>query len=219
MVNLPTKQECIHLLRVTYRLPQNIIEHSIQVNRLSVFLATKLNDKGFNVNIDLIDRASILHDILKIIEIDNLFDFIDPESNQNVLLSKKDRMVWINLKKRYGHLTHEEAGYQIFKEKYPEMALVIKKHGYTNLKGENELKTWEEKLVHYADKRVKHRIIVSMFERLQEGHKRYEKKNLLKGINFEFQKKTDKKLIDLEKEIFNNLDFKPDDIPGIMDQN
>jgi uncharacterized protein len=216
MINLPTKQECIHLLRVTYRVPQNMIEHCVQVNRLAVFLANKLKEKGFDINVDLVDRASILHDVMKIVEIDDFLDLIDPESKEKIILSKKDRIVWLDIKKRYGHLTHEEAAYNIFKQKYPEMALIIKKHGYTNINGENLLNTWEEKIVHYADKRVKHKKIVSMFERLQEGHKRFEQKNILKGIDHEFQKKTDEKLINLEKEIFNKLDFKPEDIPSIM---
>lgn len=219
MVSLPTQQECIHLLRVTYRLPENMINHSIQVNRLAVFLAYNLKKKGLDVNIDLVDRASILHDIMKIIEIDGFLGLINPESKKEIVLSKKDRVVWLNMKQKYGHLSHEDAAYHIFKEKYPEMALIIKKHGYTNLKGENELKTWEEKIVHYADKRVMHSSIVPMLERLNEGHKRYEQKNLLKGIDENFRNKVDKQLIDLEKEIFNNLDFEPKDIPEIMENN
>ncbi|MFT4304731.1 MAG: HDIG domain-containing metalloprotein, partial [Candidatus Woesearchaeota archaeon] len=140
MINLPTKQECMHLIKVTYRMPQNIIDHSIQVNKVAVFLATKLKEKNIEINLDLVDRASILHDIMKMIEIDPIRGLIFPE-NKAFTISKKDRLIWMDMKKRYGHLTHEEAAYKIFKEKYPVMALKIKKHGYTNLEGENKLNT------------------------------------------------------------------------------
>ena len=215
MINLPTKQECMHLIKVTYRMPQNIIDHSIQVNKVAVFLAMKLKEKGIDVNLDLVDRASILHDIMKMIEIDPIRGLIFPD-NKAFTISKKDRLIWMDMKKRYSHLTHEEAAYKIFKEKYPEMALIIKKHGYTNLEGENKLNTIEEKLVHYADKRVSHSNIVPMKERLEEGHKRYKEKNLLKGIDEEFIQKVDKELFELEKEIFNKLDFEPNSLPEIM---
>lgn len=215
MINLPTKQECMHLIKVTYRMPQNIIDHSIQVNKVAVFLATKLKEKNIEINLDLVDRASILHDIMKMIEIDPIRGLIFPE-NKAFTISKKDRSIWMDMKKRYGHLTHEEAAYKIFKEKYPEMALIIKKHGYTNLEGENKLNTIEEKLVHYADKRVSHSNIVPMKERLNEGHVRYKEKNLLKGIDEEFIKIVDEKLVELEKEIFNKLDFSPEEIPKLI---
>jgi uncharacterized protein len=212
MINLPNKTECMHLIKVTFRVPENIVEHLIKVNSFAVFLAEELNKKGIYVNVDLVDRASILHDVMKIIELNNFLDFINPESNKRVIVSKKDRLVWMEFKKKYFNLSHEEAAYLLFKEKYPDMALIIKKHGYNNLSDENTLNTWEEKIVHYADKRVTHSKIVSMSERLEEGHKRYEQKNLLKGIDKTFQEKTDAKLFELEREIFNNLDFKPDDI-------
>jgi uncharacterized protein len=217
MVNLPTKQECMHLLRITYRVPQNIIEHSIQVNKLAVFIGQKLNEKNIFVDVDLVDRSSILHDVLKVIEIDNFLDIYDPNSSERIILSKKDRLTWLNLKEKYGHLSHEDAAYHIFKEKYPELALIIKKHGYNNLEGDNKLNTWEEKIVHYADKRVMHSMIVPLLKRLEDGHKRYYEKNKLKGIDLNFQKRTDLKLIQLEKEIFNNLGLEPDKIVEIMD--
>ena len=65
-MKLPTKRECLDLLK-EYRLPQNVIAHSKAVNALSVFLTEKLKKSGINVNADLIDRASLLHDLDKII--------------------------------------------------------------------------------------------------------------------------------------------------------
>ncbi|WXG41739.1 MAG: HD domain-containing protein [Candidatus Freyarchaeum deiterrae] len=53
------------LLR-TYNVPRNIVNHSLIVSRVAVFLATELNKKGYNLNIDEIEAAALLHDIKKI---------------------------------------------------------------------------------------------------------------------------------------------------------
>ena len=166
-MNLPSKEDCVHLINVTYRIPANIVNHSIQVNRLAVFLANKLNEKKEKIDIDLVDRASILHDMLKIIEIHNAnLIFQPPGDNDTMVISKEDRIRWAELKKKFHGLSHEEAAYKVLKEKYPELALVIKKHGYQYPKEDMGLNSWEEKLVYYSDKRVKHSDIVSVKERL-----------------------------------------------------
>lgn len=210
-MNLPTQAECKHLILTTFRVPANIVNHSILVNKVAVFLAKRLEERNVQINIDLVDRASILHDMLKIIEINNAEILFQPPGEKNAIpISKKDRMVWIDLKKRFGIMSHEEAAYIILKEKYPELATVIKKHGYHDQTGENKLNTWEEKIVNYADKRVAHTNIVTLKERFEEGHKRYAKKNLLSNITQEYQERADKTYFDLEKEIFKNLNFNPD---------
>ncbi|MBW2970916.1 HAD-IA family hydrolase [Candidatus Woesearchaeota archaeon] len=63
-LRLPTRQECFELLH-EYKVPQNIFEHSLVVNKVAVFLAKKLKEKGENVNVELVDRASLLHDLDK----------------------------------------------------------------------------------------------------------------------------------------------------------
>jgi len=65
-MKLPTKRECFDLLK-EYRLPQNVIAHSKAVNALSVFLAERLRNSGVKIDVDLVDRASLLHDLDKII--------------------------------------------------------------------------------------------------------------------------------------------------------
>jgi|TARA_B100002003_G_C13940803_1_gene456556 putative nucleotidyltransferase with HDIG domain len=64
-MNLPTKEECFEILK-EYEVPQNIIEHSLMVNKVAIFLAKKLVEKSIKINIDLLDRASLLHDLDKI---------------------------------------------------------------------------------------------------------------------------------------------------------
>lgn len=62
---LPTREECIEILD-EHKVPQNVREHMTAVNKAAVFLAKKLKEAGQNVDVELIDRASLLHDLDKI---------------------------------------------------------------------------------------------------------------------------------------------------------
>ncbi len=44
---------------------RNVVEHSLVVNALAVYLAKKITEAGHLVDMDLVDTASILHDIAK----------------------------------------------------------------------------------------------------------------------------------------------------------
>ena len=68
---------------------------------------------------------------------------------------------------------------------FAEVALVIKKHGLYHLDDDEFLpRTWEEKIVFYADKRVKGDKVVSVDERFEYIKQRYKKDNVEKEINF-----------------------------------
>lgn len=64
-MKIPTRQECINLLD-EFNVPEHIKKHSFAVNKIAVFLAEKLKRAGEDVNIELVDAASLLHDIDKI---------------------------------------------------------------------------------------------------------------------------------------------------------
>lgn len=44
---------------------RNIAEHSLVVNATAVFIAEKLKGSGVPVNVDIVDQASLLHDVTK----------------------------------------------------------------------------------------------------------------------------------------------------------
>lgn len=62
---IPSRRQCLELLKKN-DVPRNIINHSITVSKVAVFIAKELNKKGFNLNINEIEAAALLHDIKKI---------------------------------------------------------------------------------------------------------------------------------------------------------
>jgi len=195
--NLPTRDQALELLK-EYRVPLHIRKHSLTVAELAVWLAKKLREKGISVDVDLVDRACLLHDIARVC------DFVRLDHGKfEQTVTEQDKIRWEEMKVRYQGVCHEDAAYDLLKERYPVLALTIKKHKYTAiLDGEKKPKTWEEKLVYYADKRVMHDKVVSLEERLKEGHKRnaylYQTEAQHK-INIS---KIDSLIYKLEKEIF-----------------
>ena len=165
--NLPTREECFDIIR-EYHVPSHILSHSLAVAKLAVFLTEKLKEKGVTVNVDHVDRACLLHDIVRICDFKEL-DY----SRFNETVSDEDKAKWNQIRQRYHNLGHEDAAYEILKEKYPVLALTVKKHRYMAMLYEDERPTsWEEKLVYYADMRVMHDKIVPLKDRLEDGHKR-----------------------------------------------
>lgn len=197
---IPTVPECYKLMKELGELPLNIILHSEKVAKVAVYLARKLKEKSEEVDIDLVLVSALLHDIAKPL------DFKDSIPNSEFTGSKptEEQLIkWNELKEKFEGMTHEEAGKLLLKD-YPKIAKIIEAHKYINInKG---FKSWEEKLIYYADKTVVHEKIVGIKKRLEDGHKRYiGNKPYPKEIL-----ETDQKIYDLENEIFNRIGLTPD---------
>lgn len=136
---LPSKEECYQLWD-TYHMPENIRQHTKQVTRVAVFIARKLKQKGIKINLALVERGAMLHDIDKIL----------------TLKSEKHGEVAEKILLRRG---------------YPELARIAITHRFKYIR--DPTLTWEEKVVNYADKRVKHNQIVSIDERFTDLLIRY----------------------------------------------
>jgi putative nucleotidyltransferase with HDIG domain len=202
--SLPSRNECLALLE-EYNVPPHIVSHSKAVAKLAVFLAQRLNENGEVVDAKLLEAACLLHDLLRV------HDFKEPDYKKfERNLPKKEKAKWQNLRAKYKASSHEDVAYEILKEKFPALALTIKRHRYMALLDENEKpQNWEEKLLYYTDKRVMHDKIVPLKQRLAEGHKR----NIhLHGsaeqskINTE---KVDPLIYEMEKEIFEKIALDP----------
>lgn len=142
-IKLPTREQAIALLKKYHILP-NILEHCMQVNRVAVLLAKQLIEAGEKVNIDVVDRASLLHDIAK----------------SRTIIEKRKDIHWV------------EAEEILKAEGYPELGYICRMHGFLELnKAKNP--SWEAKIVCYADGRVIHDKIVDLQERMDDLKVRY----------------------------------------------
>lgn len=61
---IPTREECLRLMD-QYGMLDHIIHHSLEVARVALFLAIELNKRGQRIALDLVEAASLLHDLTK----------------------------------------------------------------------------------------------------------------------------------------------------------
>jgi uncharacterized protein len=61
---VPTRGVCLELLK-RFRVPDHVISHSLQVERVASTLARALREKGQQVDTALVEAAALLHDITK----------------------------------------------------------------------------------------------------------------------------------------------------------
>ncbi|MEK7544728.1 MAG: HD domain-containing protein [Patescibacteria group bacterium] len=170
----------IQALYKKYQTPEHVQRHMEVVAKVAVSYAKKIQKNGKKINIQFIRQAALLHDFLKML--------VFKETQ------KSDPAIWKSLRKKYPN-THDSEVAAIILEKKGEkkLAEIVRKQQFEALiSKENPLKTLEEKVVYYADKRVAHDQIVTLAERLKEGEKRYGTKT---------PKNIEKKLFELEKEI------------------
>ncbi|MBN2458584.1 HD domain-containing protein [Candidatus Woesearchaeota archaeon] len=206
-MNLPSRNECFTLYD-RFMLPENIRRHIEQVTKVAVFIADSFIEKGIDVNRELVERAALLHDLLKPVDFD---DIADPILGSE--LSVRQIGFFGQLKERFFGLSHEDAAFELFHDSYPELAEAIRKHKYVNIiEPACQPFSWEEKILTYADKRVAHDQIVTLDERFIEGHRRYEREYDDAGLGTEDIERIDSAYRSLEKELFGKIMIDPDKI-------
>ena len=179
-MQLPSREECMRILS-EHQVPENVIGHSIAVNRVSVFLAKRLKEKGEDVDVGLVDAASLLHDLDKIETLKEGVHGVEAKRILDVL-------------------------------GYPALGTIVQHHKVSFI---DDLKTWEEKIVNYADKRCTNTEIVSLEERFDYLQKRY-------GHNYEVKNEEQRlsikeKFFKLEQEIFSFLSFPPEKLREMVE--
>jgi HD superfamily phosphohydrolase YqeK len=191
-------------------MPTHILRHSQAVAKLGVFLAERLVERGIAVDVELVERACLLHDLFRVCDFP-LQDFGWFEQP----VSEADKQRWRRLKAEHGHRHHEDAADAFLRDTYPVLARAIRRHRYTALIDEDDRpETWEEKLVYYADKRAMHGKIVPLAERLEEAHQRgvlvHTRANRARRTDIKQQ--VDALIFRLEEEIFDAIDLDPDSV-------
>ncbi len=197
---IPTKEECFHLMD-KYKTPIGVRKHCLAVNKVAVFLAKKLKAAGVDIDINIVDAASLLHDFVRQLNFYS-FDGAKPE----------ELAVWRPLKEIYSHMDHADIAAELLKNKYPMIGRVIAKHGCQAVLND-EIETWEEKVVAYADRRVIHNKIASIEERYEDVRIRHEAFYVRSGLD---PKKEKQKMLKIEKSIFRKLKFKPEQLEEEM---
>lgn len=161
-MDLPTKEQCLALFE-EYKVPKHILKHCQQVQKVAGFLCQKLEKKGTCLNLEMVEKAALLHDMMKVVVLNEL----DPKYSQNY--SKEEIQMWQYLRKKFPEMNESEVIYLLLKDNYPELALLIKNfadHQRTN-------QSWEEMVLLYADARVLRNKIVSLKERMDYIKKIY----------------------------------------------
>lgn len=142
---VPNDEECIELLH-RHGVPENIIAHSRMVSRCAYALAKAIGKRGTMVDAELARAGGWLHDIAKL------------ENKDGKLVPRKNHA--------------EAAGELLRKEGLDRVASVAEVHDIGA--GEfGRLKTIEDKIVCYCDKRAEHDTVVSIDERLDALRVRY----------------------------------------------
>lgn len=141
--NLPSREECYQLFQ-KYSTPENVINHCETVNHVAVFLASKLKAENVAIDVELVDKASLLHDIARTSEHhaekgatilrkegypqlaaiikDHRYDTI----NENKLDSWEKKLVYYADKRVTQSIVSLEERIHIWMEQYPEYAEKIK---------------------------------------------------------------------------------------------
>lgn len=206
---LPSREECLSMIRDCH-VPAHILRHAETAAKLGAFLAQKLVERGIEVDVELVERACLLHDLFRVCDFP-LEDFRWFEQP----VTEEDKRRWRRLKARHGHLRHEDAADAFLKDTYPVLARTIRRHRYVSVLDETDRpQSWEEKLVYYADKRAMHDTIVPLEDRLEEAHQRSAIAMAKAGVqrSIELEKAVDARIFELEAEIFGVIGLVPDDV-------
>lgn len=205
-----TKTKIKNLIK-EFHVPSHVLAHSKKVAEVALFLGEKLIEKGEKVDLDLIEKGSLLHDILRICD----FHIWEPHKfPENLTKGKLEK--WNSLREKFKGIHHADAAYQIFMEKgHKNLAEIILKHKFVYILDKRFApKTWEEKIVYYADKRVMHDKIVSLDERIKDGKKR----NVHSKKALALSEKAEKRIYELEKEIFEKIGGEPEIVSNMGQQ-
>ena len=159
-----TKQD-IENIYSEFHVPAHILNHMKVVACICKTLGKTLKNKGINFDMELTANAALLHDVLRVCDMKDFkpSEFPDP-------CKIEDIKFWKELRKKYGEMGHEQAMSKVLRERgEKKLGQLIEKHAFMEI---DNLQTWEEKILYYADKRVDRDKVVSLKTRFEEGSKR-----------------------------------------------
>src|SRR3989338_7415026 len=200
-MGLPTEQQCLNYF-TEYKVPDNIFKHCCKVREIAVFLAERLKERNFPIDLEVVSCLAYFHDLCKMIVIS---DFGQNKFHQEAAITPEQEAFWREMQKKYPNHYEGEMAYKIFKDVYPELALSLRDVSSSR----NENPSWEQLIVHYADLRVLREKVVTVPERLDYLRQRYPRGE-------EVWKKHQQKIREHEQKLFSHLPFAPDELASEM---
>ncbi len=204
-MNLPTRQQTEEYFE-DFHVPDNFKNHCFIVNKVAVFLGEELKAKGEPLDLDLIDRLSLMHDLFKPITIKDLGP--DPKYNCNPTRNQVE--FWKEMQQRYPSKHETQVFHDIFFPEFPELAELMLHYGNHDIM--TSKKSREEQIVHYADWRVFCDTIIPLKERMDDLFKRYNHKIMARHNGKEVWEKRMADEIAVEKSIFDKIKMKPENV-------
>jgi tRNA threonylcarbamoyladenosine biosynthesis protein TsaE len=187
--------------------PVHVQGHIKKVTEVAMKIAEAYMRQGEIINLNLLYPSAMMHDIARVCDFYEL-----DKSNFKEKITKEKLERWEEMREKYKGMHHADIAYDFFRKLgYKKTAECVYIHKSRVLAVESErIDTLEKKIMYYSDKRVKHEEVVPLKERFRDGWERY-------GVHDDtgtkkLFKEVEKRTFTLEKELFDGLDIKPEDL-------
>ncbi len=165
-VPLPSREE-IEEWRKELNVPPQVIAHCDAVAAFIPSLLSLLSDQYRIVRPQMLCAAALTHDLLRFVD-------FRKDAYPDFEYSPEQERFWSQCRQKYAGLSHEYACERFLSEKgYAALGRVVATHGLS-LPSPSRT-TIEQKVLFYADKRVKMDTVVSLDERFADFNVRYGK--------------------------------------------
>ncbi len=190
-ITLPSEEQTQEWRNI-FMLLEKIVQHCDTVGDFAAKLADTFIKQGTIARPLALKRAGQLHDLFR------FMDFHRGSAHLNMDITDEHMECWKPWQEKYEGKSHEQAVAAFLREQgYDAIATIIEPHGLRLPKPEHV--TIEQKLLFYADKRVKFDEIVTIEERFEDFKNRYSN-----GKETEKSKIWYEECKHLEKELFPN---------------
>jgi len=165
-IQIPTEKDIESWIRKVM-LPDHIVRHMNAVADASAKTAQSLITQHRYIRPKALRAAALTHDLLRFV------DFVSLTGDEYFSPSKMQTKRWQELKSTYG-MSHEDAAQKFLNEKgFGAIGTIVSTHRGYKADGTRLPMTIEQKVLAYADKRVKFDSPVSLDERFDDFAKRY----------------------------------------------
>ncbi|MBM3230739.1 tRNA (adenosine(37)-N6)-threonylcarbamoyltransferase complex ATPase subunit type 1 TsaE [Candidatus Peregrinibacteria bacterium] len=164
-IPLPSLED-ISRWRTEAALPGHIVRHCDAVANLCDLLGNALLERGILLRPLALRRAAEVHDLLRFL------DFKHGKALSDEPISDEQIATWNVWKNRYPGMRHEEGCAAFLRDEgFDALAEIVAVHGL--MQPSPERVTIEQRLLFYADKRVRLDEVVTLDERFDDFRKRY----------------------------------------------